>query len=223
MRSDDEIGEVRRLRGQLGALDADIQTARRDLERATTAHFEEYFQGAPLRRPPDHVDGEPMRLRDGATVMVRPVEPADSSLLEEGFHDLSAVTRYRRFLFDRPDLTGEEARELTQLDHRDHEAIIAIDPKTGDGVGIARYVRDDADRACAVAGITVIDRWQGRGLGTELLGRLAARARDAGIERFEAHMIAGDAEAQRMFEHLGPVETSQRSRGTLDVTVRLAR
>jgi GNAT superfamily N-acetyltransferase len=221
MKSDDERAEFKRLEGQLHALDADIERARSDLVRATTAHFEEFFQGPNLRKPPKQIEGEPFRLRDGSTVRFREVQPADASLLQEGFHNLSAVSRYRRFLFDRPDLTDEEATELTQLDHRDHEAIVAVDPENGDGAGIARYIRDDVDPSRAVAAVTVIDEWQGRGLGTELVTRIAARARAVGIEHFEAHMIVGDVEAQRMFEHAGPVETSERGRGTLDVTVSL--
>lgn len=222
MRSDDERAEFERLHGQLDALDEDIQTARSDLVRATTAHFEEFFQGPRPRTPPRAVDGERLRLRDGSTVVIRQVSPADASLVEEGFDELSAVSRYRLFLFDRPDLTGEEARALTRVDHRDQEALGAVDPASGAGVGLARYVRRRAEPACAVAAVTVVNAWQGRGLGTELLTRLAAHARAAGIDRFEAHMLVGDVEAQRMFEHVGPVETSRRSRGTLDVTVGLA-
>jgi GNAT superfamily N-acetyltransferase len=221
MRSDDERAEFRRLHGQLDALDADIQTARSDLVRATTAHFEEFFQGPRPREAPRVVGGEPFRLRDGSLVVIRRVSPADASLVEEGFAQLSAVSRYRLFLFDRPDLTAEEARDLTQVDHHDQEALGAIDPANGAGVGLARYVRRRGDPTRAVAAVTVVDAWQGRGLGTELLTRLAGHACAAGIERFEAHMIVGDIEAQRMFEHVGPVETSRRSRGTLDVTVRL--
>jgi GNAT superfamily N-acetyltransferase len=221
MRSDDERAELKRLHGELDALDSDIQTARSDLVRATTAHFEEFFQGPHLRKPDSHVEGEPFDLRNGSSVRIRPIRPADASRLEEGFHNLSAVSRYRRFLFDRPDISEEEARELTQLDDRDHDAIIAVDPAGGAGVGIARFVRDQDDPTRAVAAVTVVDLWQGRGLGTELLARLAARARSVGIEHFEAHMIVGDVEAQRMFEHVGPVETSRRSGGTLDVTVGL--
>jgi hypothetical protein len=41
-----------------------------------------------------------------------------------------------------PELSEEKVRYLTEIDHRDHEAIIALDEKTGEGIGVARYVRD---------------------------------------------------------------------------------
>ena len=219
LRSDEQRHEMERLRDELEALDSDIDRGRRGIESAITAHYED-FLGRPLPRRADPAGGEPVRLRDGSTVVIRAIEPADASVIQEGFEHLSAVSRYRRFLFDRPDLTGDEAAELTRLD-RDHQALGAIDPERGVGVGLARYVRDASDPKRAAAAVTVVDSWQGRGVGSALIERLATRARRAGIEMFEGHMIVGDVEAQRTFEHVGTAETSQRTKGVLDLTVRL--
>jgi GNAT superfamily N-acetyltransferase len=221
MKRDDERHEYRRLEGQLDALEEDIQAARRALERATSAHFEDFFSGAPLRAHPEEIAvGERVTLRDGSTVMIRPVRPADTSLVTEGFEHLSAVTRYRKFLFDRR-LTASVAEDVTHLD-RDHDALGAIDPVTGAGVGLARCVRESDDPKRATAAVIVVDGWQKRGLGTRLLKRLADRARAAGIECFESHMIVGDTTAKQVFESVGTVQTTERARGVLDVTVRLS-
>jgi GNAT superfamily N-acetyltransferase len=227
MTRDDERHEYKRLHGQLDALETDIETARRDLERLTTAHFEGYFSGlAPTERHRSF-EGERLRLRDGSTVLIHPVEPADSSLVKEGYGELSAVSRYKQFVFDRPDmrergqLTDPEAKQLTTVDHRDHEALIAVDTDTGAAAGLARYVRDAGDRSRATAAVTIVDRRQHVGLGTALIERLAARARAAGIERFEGHMIVADPAARKMFESVGALETSERAAGVLDLTVRL--
>jgi GNAT superfamily N-acetyltransferase len=219
LRSDEERHEMEHLRDELGALDADIERARRGIEISTSAHYEDFIL-RPLPEAEDLAGGETVRLRDGRAVVIRPVEPADASLLKEGFEHVSAVSRYRRFLFDRPDLTGEEAVDLTRLD-RDHQALGAIDPDRRVGVGLARYVRDRSDPKRATAAVTVVDSWQGRGVGSALMERLAKRALDAGIEQFEGHMIVDDIQAQRTFEHAGTVETSRRSRGVLDLVVRL--
>jgi GNAT superfamily N-acetyltransferase len=221
MNRDDERREYKRLQGQLDALDEDIEAARVALERATSAHYEEFFSGAREEaHPKESVTGEHVTLRDGTTVLVRPVKPADSALVSEGFEHLSAVTRYRKFLFDRR-LPASEAAEVTQLD-RDHDALGAIDPATGAGVGLARCVRDVDDPKCAIAAVIVVDEWQNRGLGTRLLKRLADRARAAGIECFESHMIVGDTTARQVFESVGTVQTVQRAAGVVDVTIRLA-
>lgn len=213
--SEDRRHELTRLEGQLDALGEDIARARRDLERATTAHFEDFLGRPGPRRASAPSTGEPLALRDGSTVLIRPLEPADASLVEEGFERLSAVNRYRQFIFDRPDLN-----DVTTIDD-DHWAIGAVDPKTGAGVGLARYVRDPRDGTRAVVAVVVVDDWQGRGLATRLLGHLVTRARSSGIQHLEAHMIIGDVSSQRMFESAGTVETVERAAGVVDVTVRL--
>jgi GNAT superfamily N-acetyltransferase len=88
-------------------------------------------------------------------------------------------------------LSGAELRYFTELDHRDHEALGAVSQADGRGVGVARYVRDADDPQAAELAVTVVDEWQGRGLGTELLTRLSDRARSEGICRFTA-LVAED-------------------------------
>jgi nucleotide-binding universal stress UspA family protein len=69
---------------------------------------------------------------------------------------------------------------------------------------VARYVRVGPD--VAEPAITVADDWQGRGLGGRLLGALASRAREEGIRRFEAPVLASNTEAIRLLERLGRTE-----------------
>jgi GNAT superfamily N-acetyltransferase len=78
-----------------------------------------------------------------------------------------------------PKLTEGMVRYLTEIDHHDHEAIIALDEQTGEGIGVARYVRDQERPEVAEVAVTVIDDWQGRGLGTLLLEVISARARES--------------------------------------------
>jgi nucleotide-binding universal stress UspA family protein/GNAT superfamily N-acetyltransferase len=125
-----------------------------------------------------------VELRDGSRVDIRPVEPDDRAALAAGFERLSPESRYRRFFGPMPELSERFLDYLTQIDHHDHEALVAVDPSTGDGVGVARYVRTNAD--VAEPAIAVIDDWQGRGVASELLDRLVDRARDEGVARFEA-------------------------------------
>ena len=85
-------------------------------------------------------------------------------------------------------------RYLTEIDHHDHEAIAALDARTGEGIGVARYVRDPQRRDAAEVAVTVIDDWQGKGVGTLLLEVLGARARQEGISSFTALMLATNQE-----------------------------
>ena len=121
--------------------------------------------------------GAPIVLRDGSRVRLRQGHSSDRQLLLRGFERLSPGSRYRRFLAAMPELSEEKVRYLTEIDNHDHEAIIALDEKTGEGIGVARYVRDPQRPDVAEVAVTVIDDWQGRGLGTLLLEVLGARAR----------------------------------------------
>jgi RimJ/RimL family protein N-acetyltransferase len=139
-------------------------------------------------------------LGDGSEVLVGQVRPEDAPLLADGFARLSAESRQLRFLTDKPRLSPAEVRYFTEIDHHDHEAIGAMDLSEGRGVGIARYIRDRDDPEVAEIAVTVVDDWQGRGLGTELLTRLMDRAREEGIKRFRA-LVATDNELMLKLLH----------------------
>ena len=141
--------------------------------------------------PRSAVTGRPVVLRDGSTVLIRPVHSADAPLLADGFARLSARSRQLRFLTPKKELSPAELRYFTDVDHHDHEALGALDHADGRGVGIARYVRDADDPQAAEIAVTIIDDWQGRGLGTELVAQLSERARSEGIRRFTA-LVAAD-------------------------------
>jgi GNAT superfamily N-acetyltransferase len=163
--------------------------------------------------------GAPVALRDGSRVRIRQGHSSDRELLLRGFERLGPESRYRRFLAPMPELTEEMVRYLTEIDHHNHEAMIALDEDTGEGVGVARYVRDiDRDDVAEVA-VTSIDDWQGRGLGTLLLEVISARAREEGITTFTALMLAINEEMLDILRHLDPVRIIDRERGTVEIEV----
>jgi GNAT superfamily N-acetyltransferase len=162
-------------------------------------------------------------LRDGSRVLVRPIGPGDRELLRAGFERLGAESRYRRFLAPVGHLSERWLTYLTEVDHRDHEALAAIDPASGDGVGVARFVRSPARPDTAEAAVTVADDWQGRGLGTALLELLAARAREEGIVRFTALVLASNDEMVDLLRRPGPVRVVNRAAGTVEVETALPR
>ena len=133
-----------------------------------------------------------LTLRDGRVVEVRPLERADREGLAAAISRLSDQTRYLRFATAKPRLTKLELDFLVDVDHHRHEAIVAIDQTTRRGVAAVRYVQVPDEPHVAEIAATVTDDWQGSGLGTALLARLAARAREEGYSAFRASVLASN-------------------------------
>ena len=144
-----------------------------------------------------------MRLRDGTRLLVRHIRPTDKQLLKAGFEHLSDETRRRRFLAPKPRLTASDLRYLTEVDGRDHVALIAVSFEDWTrAVAVARYVRLPDDPATAEVAVTVDDDYQGRGIGSRLATMLADEARANGIERFTAEILPDNLPAQRLMRRM---------------------
>jgi RimJ/RimL family protein N-acetyltransferase len=200
---------------------AGTPTARRSLLRRRPAWLRPGRSRLAGPWPPTAVKGRPVVLRDGSTVLIRQVHSADAPLLADGFARLSARSRRLRFLTEKPALSAAELRYFTDIDHHDHEALGALSYADGRGVGIARYVRDAEDPQAAEVAVTIIDGWQRRGLGTELLAQLSDRARCEGIRRFTA-LVAADNVAMAGLLRNVRADLVRREPGTLKYEITLA-
>jgi RimJ/RimL family protein N-acetyltransferase len=159
-------------------------------------------------------------LRDGTRAQLRTIEPADREALAAGFAQLSDESRYRRFLSPVPHLTETQLTYLSEVDHHDHEAILARS-ETGAPMGVARFVRTDPESDAAEVAVTVVDRWQARGVGTALLEHLAERAREEGVQRFTATALASNREMIDLLDNLGEVETKPAADGIVEMRIEL--
>jgi RimJ/RimL family protein N-acetyltransferase len=164
--------------------------------------------------------GELVELRDGGRVLIRPVQPGSAERLAAGFERLGERSRYQRFLAPKKRLTEPELVFLTHPDHHDHEALAAVDPDTGEGVGVGRFIREPRDPTAAEAAVAVADAWQGRGVGGALLRRLARRAREEGVERFSATLLVENRAMLALFERLGSMRV-RRDDGIAEIEVEL--
>jgi RimJ/RimL family protein N-acetyltransferase len=150
---------------------------------------------------------EAVRLRSGDVVQLRQVRPGDAPALARAYANLSGESRYRRFFSSAPELSETTLRDATEVDHVNHEALVAVPVLSSEIVGECRFVRlpdrpDTADLA-----VTVVDAWQGRGVGSALLARLSERALEVGIEYFTAEVLAENRAVLAMLPSLGRVET----------------
>ncbi len=159
-------------------------------------------------------------LRDGARVTLRSISPDDKRLLAASFARLSEESRYRRFFTVKPKLSAAELDYFVDVDHSDHEAIIAIDPLSGDLLGVARYIRSNHEADVAEVAVTVADDWQQRGLGRALLDRLTYRARRQGVRKFSALVQSDNSASLGLLETVGDTQRQVDS-GLVELVIKL--
>ena len=122
-------------------------------------------------------------LRDGSTLAVRPIRSEDEADLARFFTDLSMESRVFRF-FAAITHADALAKKLVDVDYSTRYGLVAMAGPDRQLVGHAMYAETEPRKA--ELAVAVADAYQGRGLGTILLGQLAEAAAGAGIEVLEA-------------------------------------
>lgn len=218
-------GDVRYVVTEFGTADLEGKSVReRALALVSIAHpdFREELMAAAKQRRIVFLDQLPPKgtyprrhertvtTRDGATVLLRPILPADEPRLRDFLYSLSERTLYKRYLRVVNCLPHEDMRYYLDVDYIANYALVAESAPEGRApelVGIAQYVADPSTRGAETA-FVVRDDWQGRGLGSLLLAHLIAIARENGIPSLEADVMADNAAMLHVFHKCGlPVQS----------------
>lgn len=138
-------------------------------------------------------------LRDGGSVLLRPLVNGEVSVLDGVFEGLSARSRQQRFLVPMPRLPGAHRRALADVDDRRHVAWVAL--VHGEPVGICRYVATAPDTA--ELAFEVVDAHQGRGIGSALVDAVTTVAHARGITRLEASVEPGNVASEAVLARVG--------------------
>ena len=122
-------------------------------------------------------------LRDGSTLAVRPIRADDEADLARFFTELSMESRVFRFFVAIANADAL-AKQMVTVDYATRYGLVAVAGAEGRIVGHAMYVATGPRKA--ELALAVADSYQGRGLGTILLGQLGEAAAAAGIDVLEA-------------------------------------
>lgn len=146
-----------------------------------------------------------IELTDGTPARLRPILPQDKANLQSGLSRMSEDARYRRFMSTMSELPPGMLRQLTEIDYDNHFALgaLALDHNPPRGIGVARYVRDPDNPHVAEPAVTVVDAYQGLGLGRQLLEQLMVDALDHGITHFRATLLADNKPMKQLFAQQG--------------------
>jgi acetyltransferase len=146
-----------------------------------------------------------LKLKDGATLLMRAIRPDDAERERIFMASLSQQTRYYRFLHPIAELSADMIARFTQLDYAREMALIALDTTllTNHKIaGVARY-HPNPDRVSAEFAVTIGDEWQARGLGAQLMRALIECARSAGYLRIQGTIHPMNVGMLRLATSLG--------------------
>jgi CRP-like cAMP-binding protein len=146
----------------------------------------------------------PVRMRDGTELYLRPVLPGDSERTTNGPVEFSSETLYRRFQTPQ-NPTDALMRYLFEVDYVHHFVWVMTDGAYEPVVADARFVRDEDHPSLAEVAFIVGDDYQGRGIGTFLMGALAVAADYHGIQRFSARVLTDNLPMRAILDHFGAV------------------
>ena len=171
------------------------------------------------------LDPEPVTLKDGTHIVIRPIRPDDADDLQATFQRLSMESIYLRFLSFKKELSDEEARYLATVDYSSRMAFVALCTENGKDivVGVSRYALLDAgDPEMAESAVVVADEYQGRGIGKLLLWRLVSYARARGIHFLSGNLQVGNNRMLDLVKRSGLPHRTRFVDGIWEVTIDIA-
>lgn len=155
--------------------------------------------------PPDEAVqlSGPLPLRDGSVVQIRPIRPDDGEQLAAFHARLSPETIAYRYFSSVPVLAPALVEHLTHVDYERRMALVAT---TGQGaseriIAVVRY--EDIDSTTAEVAFVVADQWQGHGIATQMLYRLAHYARQHGYRALVAEIMSSNLRMREVIAHAG--------------------
>ena len=168
----------------------------------------------------------PIVALNGQEVSVRFLTAADGELLVDLVQRLSSNTRYLRFLVAIEEVPVEAATKklpaFLAVDGVDSVALMASVEENGveTAIGVARFNRNPGSDAAEVA-VVMQDDWQRQGIGQMLMKQLVEVARQLGIKRFCAVVLATNRGAHALIKGLGYPYQSHVSHGEDEIVIYL--
>lgn len=162
-------------------------------------------------------------LKDGTAVTVRAIRRDDQGRLLEAFKSLDRESIYRRFFSPKKELTKGDLKQLTDVDFSDVVALV-VTKQMKDGetlIGGGRYATENADSGQAEIAFMTDGSYRGLGIASVILNHLTRIARDAGLSRFEAEVLAENQPMLAVFRHSRLPMSLKRDGSVLHVTLSL--
>jgi succinyl-CoA synthetase alpha subunit/GNAT superfamily N-acetyltransferase len=143
------------------------------------------------------------------------VHAADEAAIVDLYRRASESSLRSRFLTAAPTAVADDVRRLVRPPDEDHVAVVAVD--RGRVLAVGCWERTGA--TTAEWALLVGEGSHGHGIGTLIVEHLFAAARDAGITRMTADVLADNARMLRVLSDLGATRRTSLEAGVLRVEI----
>ncbi len=146
---------------------------------------------------------EESRQINGQKVFFRPVKPTDERLMQEHFYNLPMEDVVRRFFHERTSFLRTEMDGFFQVDYIKDLTIVAVvgEPGFEEIIAVGGYFLDRAKNLAEVA-FSTLHEWQGHGLNSVIIRKLAGAARENGISGLVAFTAPANQGMIKLFQKL---------------------
>ena len=162
-------------------------------------------------------------LKDGTAVTIRAIQRGDKSRLLQAFKNFDRESVYRRFFSPKKELSDRELEQLTDVDLSQVVALV-VTTQGADGeilIGGGRYATEGAGSGEAEIAFMTHVNYRGLGIASLVLKHLMHIAREAGVQRFEAEVLAENSPMLAVFRRGGMPLHLKRDGNILRVTLSL--
>jgi RimJ/RimL family protein N-acetyltransferase len=164
-------------------------------------------------------------LKNGLTVTIRAIRPADKAAVAEAFNRLAPESVYTRFFQVRRSLSDRELKAATEVDFEKVVALVVTVTANGNEtiIGGGRYATIDPSRTPRRAEIAFLveEDFHGQGIAGRILKHLAQIAREKGISQFEAEVLPQNKAMLAVFARSGLRLEQRSAEGVVHVTLSL--
>ena len=158
----------------------------------------------------DPMRAESVRLRDGRTVLVRPVTMEDETSTLRNVNEIGREEVY--IMVEKVESLEEERRWLLSFDGVRNVLFVAVADGEVIGAADCHGGTFPKDRHVGTIGIAIQEGWREVGLGRRMMERLLEWMRDRGFAKAELTVFATNERARRLYKSLGFVEEGVRRR-----------
>jgi len=156
----------------------------------------------------------------GFPLFLRPVRINDEPLLKDFFYHLSTDCMYSRFISTRTDMPHERLQKFVAINYNREVVILATIKReeNEEVIGMGQYIIDEKSHTAEVA-FVVLDEYQGKGIGAELLAYLTYLAKKQGLLGFSASVLQDNKPMLHLFESMGFEVEKRLDAGTYELTM----